>query len=80
MFYDSFLVEIGGLASYGRSRRDAGRQAARMVDKIIKGIDPGDIPVEVNTVIELAINLKDAKILGLEIPPLVLYRADRIIR
>ena len=80
MFNDSFLVEEGGLASYGRDRRDAGRQAARMVDKIIKGINPGDIPVEVNTKIELAINLKIAKALGLEVPPLVLYRADKIIR
>lgn len=80
MFGAAFMVESGGLASYGPSWYEAGRQAARMVDKIIKGQKPADIPVEVNTRLEFVINLKVAKTLGLKIAPEVLYRADRIIR
>lgn len=75
-----FWVENGGLASYGVSTYESGRQAARLVDKIIKGKNPGEIPVEVNTRAEFAINLKTARRLGLDIAPKVLYRADRIFR
>ena len=50
------------------------------MDKIIKGADPGEIPVEVNSKIEFVINLKTAKALGLTIAPEVLYQADRLIR
>jgi putative ABC transport system substrate-binding protein len=53
---------------------------AILVDKILKGADPGTLPVEVNTKIEFVINLKTAKALGLTIPPEVLYQADRLIR
>ena len=53
---------------------------APLVDKILKGADPAEIPVEINTKVEFAINLKVAKALGLTIAPEVLYRADRIIR
>ena len=80
MFDAAFWVERGGLASYGPDFYASGRQAARLVDKIIKGADPAEIPVEVNPKIEFAINLKVAKALGLTIAPEVLYRADRIIR
>jgi putative ABC transport system substrate-binding protein len=80
MFDAAFLVEHGGLASYGPDFYASGRQAARLVDKILKGADPAEIPVEVNPKIEFAINLKVAKALGLTIAPEVLYRADRIIR
>jgi putative ABC transport system substrate-binding protein len=80
MFGAGFMVEGGGLASYGPSWYEAGRQAARMVDKIIKGQKPADIPVEVNTQLEFVINLKVAKALGVKIAPEVLYQADRIIR
>jgi len=54
--------------------------AARLVDKIIKGVHPAEIPVEVNPKIEFAINLKFAQALGLTIAPEMLYRADRLVR
>ena len=76
----SFLVERGALASYGPDFHETGRQAARLVDKSLKGTKPAELPVEVNAKIEFAINLKVAKALGLTIAPEVLYRADRIIR
>ena len=57
-----------------------GRSSARLVDKILKGTKPSEIPVEVNNRIKFAINLKVANELGLTIPPEVLYQADRIIR
>jgi ABC-type uncharacterized transport system substrate-binding protein len=59
---------------------DTGRQSARVVDKILKGGRPADIPVEVDNKIELTINLKVARTLGLTVPPELLYRADRVIR
>jgi putative ABC transport system substrate-binding protein len=80
MFDAAFWVEQGGLASYGPDLYASGRQAARLVDKILKGANPAEIPVEVNSKIEFVINLKAAKALGLTIAPEVLYRADRIIR
>jgi len=80
MFNTTFFVEGGGLAQYGPEYYESGRQAARLVDKILKGADPAQIPVEVNAKIEFVINLKVAKALGLTITPEVLYRADRIIR
>jgi putative ABC transport system substrate-binding protein len=76
-----FWVERGGcLASYGLDFYASGRQAARLVDKILKGTKPTEIPVEVNSKIEFIINLKTAKTLGLTIAPEVLYRADRLVR
>jgi putative ABC transport system substrate-binding protein len=80
MFGSAFFVEQGGLVSYGPDFYDSGRQAARLVDKILKGADPAEIPVEVNVKIEFVINLKVAKALGLTITPEMLYRADRILR
>jgi putative ABC transport system substrate-binding protein len=81
MFSEPFLVERGGgLAGYAPDMYESGRMAARLVDKILKGTDPAEIPVEVNTKINFAINLKVAKALGLTIAPQVLYQADRIIR
>jgi putative ABC transport system substrate-binding protein len=80
MFGDVFFVERGGLASYGPSMYESGHLAARLIEKILKGTKPGDIPVEVNNKIVFAINLKTAKALGLKIPPEVLFQADRIIR
>jgi putative ABC transport system substrate-binding protein len=72
-------VELGGLASYGPDPFETGRLAARLVDKILKGEDPGRIPVEANSKIELVINMKAAKALRLLIPPSVLQRANRLI-
>jgi putative ABC transport system substrate-binding protein len=80
MFADVFFVERGGLTSYGPNAYESGQLAARLVDKILKGAKPSEIPVEVNNKIEFAINLKVANKLGLTIPPEVLYQADRIIR
>jgi putative tryptophan/tyrosine transport system substrate-binding protein len=80
MFADTFMVERGGLASYGPDSYRTGRQAARLVDKILKGGKPATIPVEMNSDIELTINLKAAKALGLTIAPDVLFRAERLIR
>lgn len=80
IFSTTFFVERGSLASYGPDTHETGRQAARLVVKILKGASPAEIPVEVNPKIEFAINLKTAKTLGLTIPPEVLYQADRLIR
>ena len=79
MFHSSFYVERGGLASYGAARHEMGRQAARLIDKILKGAKPADLPVEQPNKFELAVNLKTARALGLTIPESVLLRADRVI-
>lgn len=79
MFATAFFTERGGLASYGPDFYESGRQAARLVDKILKGENPAEIPVEMNAKIEFIINLKAAKALVLTIPPEVLYRADKIL-
>ncbi|HEV8723194.1 MAG TPA: ABC transporter substrate-binding protein [Candidatus Binatia bacterium] len=80
MFASTFFAENGGLASYTPDTYVSGRMAARFVDKILKGENPGDIPVEVNHKIELVINLKVAKASGIKIAPEALYRANRVIR
>ena len=79
MFHDSLFVEKGGLASYAPSRYEAGRQAARLADRILKGARPGELPVERPTRFELAINLKTAGALGLTIPQSIMQRADQVI-
>jgi ABC-type uncharacterized transport system substrate-binding protein len=74
------FVESGGLMSYGADQSEPYRRVASMVDKILKGTKPADIPVEQPTKFEFLINLKAAKQIGLAIPPSVLARADRIIK
>jgi putative ABC transport system substrate-binding protein len=81
MFSSTFWPEEqGALASYAPNTYETGKQAARLVAKILKGTKPAEIPVEVNSKIEFVINLKTAKALGLTIAPEVLYQADRLIR
>ena len=79
MFGPREHVEAGGLMSYSPDRADLYRRAAGYVDKILKGANPADLPVQQATQFELVVNLKTAKALGLTFPPAVLARANQII-
>jgi putative ABC transport system substrate-binding protein len=69
----------GGLLAYGPSLAEAYRRVAELVDKVLKGAKPADIPIEQPTRVELAVNLKAARQLGITIPPALLIRADEVI-
>lgn len=79
IFTSSEWVDSGGMIAYGPDQLDAARHAAVYVDKILKGAKPGDLPIEQPTNLELVVNLKTAKALGITIPRSVLVRADRVV-
>ena len=79
IYYDTEYARSGGLVSYGPSLLALHRRAALFVDRILKGTKPADIPVEEPTTLELAVNLRTARALGVEIPAAVLARADEVI-
>jgi putative ABC transport system substrate-binding protein len=79
IFYSRDFVQAGALMSYGPNYADELRRAADLADKILRGTNPGDIPVEQPTKFEFVINLTTAKAIGLIVPPSLLARADEVI-
>lgn len=79
MYPQRAFTDLGGLLSYSVNNPDMLRRLAGYVDKILRGVRPGDLPIEQASKFEMAINLKTAKSLGLTIPPSLLQRADQVI-
>jgi putative ABC transport system substrate-binding protein len=80
MYTHAEFVRVGGLMSYADDGLERSRRAATLVDKILKGAKPADLPVERPTKFNLVINLKTAQAMGLTIPPPLLFQADEVIR
>ena len=79
VYAESVSARDGGLLSYGVDQVDTFRRAASYVDRILRGEKPGDLPVQLPTKFEMAVNRKTATALGLTIPPSILLRADEVI-
>jgi len=79
VYYERYFVAAGGLMSYGPDFLDQYRSAASYVDRILRGEKPADLPVQAPTKYVLMINLNAAKALGLDVPPMLLARADKVI-
>jgi putative tryptophan/tyrosine transport system substrate-binding protein len=79
VYYDRLFISAGGLISYGPDILDQYRRAAGYVDRILRGEKPADLPVQAPVKYELVLNLKTAKTLGLDVPPMLLARADEVI-
>ena len=75
----SFFVRDGGLLSYGADQADDYRRAASYVDRILRGAKPAELPVQLPTKFEMAVNLKTAKVLGLAVPPSIMLRTTEVI-
>jgi putative ABC transport system substrate-binding protein len=80
VFDQRLYVETSGLMSYGPNLEDSWRRAASYVDKILKGANPADLPIEQPTRFDLVVNLKNADLIGLSVPPAVLMQATEVIR
>jgi putative ABC transport system substrate-binding protein len=74
-----FFIAGGGLISYGPDLVDQTAQAAGYVDRILKGEKPGDLPVQAPVKFDMALNLKTAKALGIDVPPTLVARADEVV-
>ena len=79
IYYNRFFSEPGGLISYGDARGEQFRLAAGYIDRVLKGAKPADLPVQAPTELELIINLKTAKALGLDVPASLQQIADEVI-
>jgi len=79
VYWRSYFARDGGLLSYGPDPVDSYRGAATYVDRILRGANPADLPVQFPTKFEMVVNLKTAKSLGLTVPQSILLRADEVI-
>jgi putative ABC transport system substrate-binding protein len=79
VYHQSVLAREGGLLSYGADLVDNSRRAASYVDRILRGAKPAELPVQLPTKFEMAVNRKAAKALGLAVPPSIMLRADEVI-